>query len=165
MFGLIKKMFIGLLTSIINGSNPTKCESLSNQKCMIQPTLINQHPNEYIQELHYYPFAVKLHRCVGRRVKTLNDLSNKICARNKIEGLKIHVFNMITGKNESNVLTKDISCECKCIFDRKCISNQKRDKDKCRCGCKKQHVYEKEYNWNPATSCCKNGKFLASIIE
>ena len=33
---------------------------------------------------------------------------------------------MITEKNESKILTKDISCECKCKFDaRKCISNQK----------------------------------------
>ena len=31
----------------------------------IQPTLINLHPNEYTQELHYYPFTVKLDRCVG----------------------------------------------------------------------------------------------------
>ena len=31
---------------------------------------------------------------------------------------------MITGKNESEVLTKDVSCKCKCKFDgRKCISN------------------------------------------
>ena len=55
-------MFIGLLTSIVNGSNHTKCVSLSNQKCMIQPTLINLHPNEYIQDLLYYPFVVKLDR-------------------------------------------------------------------------------------------------------
>ena len=26
---------------------------------------------------------------------------------------------MITGKNTSKTLTKDILCECKCIFDRK----------------------------------------------
>ena len=45
------------------------CISLSNQKCEILPTLINLHPNEYSQvysqELHYYPFAVKLDKCVG----------------------------------------------------------------------------------------------------
>ena len=42
MFGLIKKMFIILLTNlIINASNLTKCVSLSNQKYMAQPTLIN----------------------------------------------------------------------------------------------------------------------------
>ena len=48
-FGLIKKIFIGLLTVLVNGSNHRKCVSLSNQKCMIQPTLINLHPNEYNQ--------------------------------------------------------------------------------------------------------------------
>ena len=31
---------------------------------------------------------------------------------------------MITGRNESNILTKNISCECKYRFDgRKCISD------------------------------------------
>ena len=39
MFGLIKKIFIGLSTGLVNGSNHTKCVSLSNQKCMTQPTL------------------------------------------------------------------------------------------------------------------------------
>ena len=46
MFWLIEKIFMGLLISIVNASNYTKCISLSNQKYMIQPTLINLHPNE-----------------------------------------------------------------------------------------------------------------------
>ena len=41
MFGLIKKIFIVLLTRIVNASNRTKCVWLSNQKCMTQSTLIN----------------------------------------------------------------------------------------------------------------------------
>ena len=45
MFGLIKKMFIGLLASIVNASNHAKCVSLNNQQCLTQPTLINLHPN------------------------------------------------------------------------------------------------------------------------
>ena len=53
-------MFIVLLTSIVNVFNHTKSVSLSKQKCEIQPTLINSHPNENSQQLHYYPFAVKL---------------------------------------------------------------------------------------------------------
>ena len=48
---------------------------------MIQPPLINLHPNEYNQQLHYYPYAVKLDRCVGS-CNTLNDLSNKVCVSN-----------------------------------------------------------------------------------
>ena len=52
MFGSIKKIFIVLLTSVVNSSNYTKCVSLGNLKCMTQPTLINLHLNEYSQELH-----------------------------------------------------------------------------------------------------------------
>ena len=33
MFGIIKKLFVVLLTNIVNSSNHTKCASLSNQKC------------------------------------------------------------------------------------------------------------------------------------
>ena len=65
MFGIIKKTFIELLIGIVNASIHTECLSLNNQKCMTQPTLINLHPNEYSQESHYYPFALKLDRCVG----------------------------------------------------------------------------------------------------
>ena len=46
--------------------------------------------------------------------------------------IKLSMFNMIKGINESKTLTKHISCECKCKFDRrKCKSNQKRNNDKC----------------------------------
>ena len=44
MFGLIKKIFIRILTGPVNGSNHKKCISLSNQKCMTQLTLIDLHP-------------------------------------------------------------------------------------------------------------------------
>ena len=83
MFVFIKKIFIGLLISIVvNAFSHTKCVSLSNHKCEIQATLINLHSNEYSQELCYYSFAVKLDRCVGK-YDTLNDLSNQICVPKK----------------------------------------------------------------------------------
>ena len=55
MFGLIKEVLllyycIVLLTGLVNGSNHTKCISLSNQKCVIQPALINL----LFNELNYY---------------------------------------------------------------------------------------------------------------
>ena len=103
---------------------------------MAQPTLINFHPNEYSQELHYYLFAVNLDRCVGS-CNTINDLPNKVCVRNKTKDLNLSVFNMITGINESKTLTKHVSCEFKCKFDgRKCNSNPKWNNDKCCCECK-----------------------------
>ena len=75
-------MFIVVLSSAVNASNHAKCASLSNQKCDIQPTLIYLHPNEYSQEFHYYPFAVKLDRC-AESCNTLNYLSNKVCVQTR----------------------------------------------------------------------------------
>ena len=121
-------MFLGL-TALVNASNHTKCISLSNQKCKIQPTHINLHLNEYSQELHCYPFAVNLDKYVGT-CNTLNDLSNKVCVPNKTEDLNLSMFNMITGINESKTLTKHISCEYKCN-GRKCNSDQWWNKGKC----------------------------------
>ena len=49
MFWLIQKVFIGLLTGLVNESNYTKCVSLTNQKCTTQHAIIKLHPNEYTQ--------------------------------------------------------------------------------------------------------------------
>ena len=115
MFGITKKMFLVLSSSIVNASIHTKCVSLSNQKCQIQPTLINLHPNEYRQKFHYYLLLVKLDKSFGS-CNTLIDLSNEACIPNKTEYLNLSVFNIqvyITGINESKKLTKHLSCECK----------------------------------------------------
>ena len=48
---------------------------------MTKPNVINLHPNEFSQELHQYPFAVKLDRYIGR-CNTLNDLTKKsMCSK------------------------------------------------------------------------------------
>ena len=59
-------MFIKLLTNVVNASSHTKCVSLNNQQCMIQPILNNLQSNEYSQGLRCYPFAFasNLDRCV-----------------------------------------------------------------------------------------------------
>ena len=131
MFGLVKKMFVVSLSNIVNGFNHTKCVSLSNQKCRIQTTLINLHPNEYSQEIHYYPFTVILDRCAGS-CNTLNDLPNKIHVPNKTADLNLSVFNMIAGINASKTSAKHISCDYKSQFDRrKCNSDQWWNNNKC----------------------------------
>ena len=106
MFGLIKEMFVELLISIVNAPNQTKCVLLSNQKCDIQPTFLNLHPNEYSQELLYYTF--ELENCV-KSCNSLTDISNNVSLPNKTEDLNLNVFNMVTGINESKALTKHIS--------------------------------------------------------
>ena len=102
MFGFIKKIFIVLQSSIVNPSYHTKFVSLNNQK------VINLHPNKYSQEFHYYPFAVKLDRCVGS-CNTLNDLSNKVCVPSKTEDLNLRLIKMVTRINELKTLAKNIS--------------------------------------------------------
>ena len=99
MLGILKKTFVGLLISVVNSFNHTKCVSWSNQKCTIQLTLIDLYPNEYTQKSHHYPPVIKLDRCVGS-CNILNELSNKVCDPNKTVDLNLNVFNTITGINE-----------------------------------------------------------------
>ena len=47
---------------------------------------------------------------------------------------------------------------------KKSNSNQWWNGEKCQCESKKIHVCEKIV-WNPATCICKNGKYLASIMD
>ena len=96
MFGLIKKLFIGLLIGLANGSNHKKCVSLSNQKYIIQP--FNLHTSEYSQECHYYTFAVTVDKWV-ESCNILNDWINNLCLPNNTENLNVNVFNMVTGIN------------------------------------------------------------------
>ena len=101
---------------MVNVSSHKKCvllRSLNHQKSMIQPIVINLHPNKYSQEFHYYPFAVKLDRCV-RSCNTLNDLSNKVCVPSKTEDLNLRLIKMVTRINELKRLAKNISCKRKC---------------------------------------------------
>ena len=155
-----------MLARVVNVSNHTKCASLSIQKCKIQPTLINLHPNEYTQVLHHFSFVVNLDRSVGK-CKIFNDLSNKVYVPNKREDLNLSVLNMITGiKKMKTLTTKHISCERRCKFDaRKYNSIQKWNNDKCWCECKKRHICVKDYIWNPATCNCEIAKYLANIID
>ena len=165
MFGIITKMFIVLLGSIVNASNQTKCISLSIQKCEIQSTLINLYRNEYSQELHYHPFTVKLDECVGG-CNTLNDLYNKVYIPNKTGDLNIYVFNMITGKNEPKLLAKDISCQRKARFDQKNVI-QINSGTMINVDVSVINILyvKKNYIFNPATCSCENGKYLKSIMD
>ena len=104
MYGLMKKIFIGLLSGIVSAFNHKKCVFLRNQKCMIEPTFISLHPSEYSQELHYYPFTVKSEKCV------------KVGVPNKTEDSNLSEFNMITEINESKTLTKHTLCKCKSML-------------------------------------------------
>ena len=63
-------------------------------------------------------------------------------------------------------MTKHISCKCKCKFDgTKCNLDWWRNKDKCRCECKKHHICENDHVCDYDTCTCENGKYLTSITD
>ena len=67
---------IGLLS--FNRSLAIKCVSLSNEPCMIRPTLIDLNPDE----LKCYPLMISLDKCSGS-FNSVGDLSTKICVLSK----------------------------------------------------------------------------------
>ena len=108
------------------GSNPQPLSSFTNK------VVVGSSPLAVT-----YQFSVKLDRCAGS-CNIFNDLSNKVCIPNKTEDLNLSVFNISTGIKKSKILTKHISCKCKCKFDGKSWnSNQWWNNDKCRYECLK----------------------------
>ena len=66
----------------------------------------------------------------------INNQSNRVWVPNKTEDLNTHVLKIITGINESKILTKHISCKWECQFDgRKSYPDQKWNNSKCWCEC------------------------------
>ena len=73
---------------------------------------------------------------------------------------------MTTGINESKVLIRDMSSECKCRFDgKKCNSKQGWNNDNFRGQCKNRHFCKKDCIWNPAICSCESRKYLASLMD
>ena len=141
-------------------SNHTKCVSLRNQKCMIQPARINLHPNEYSQEFHYDPYSVKLDRWV-ESCNTLNDLSNEVYVPNKTEDLRLSVFNMITwlqeqinGKHQQSIYHVNVNVD---LMEENVIQISGGKMVNVNVSVKNL-IYVKKIVWNPATWNCENGK-------
>ena len=87
------KTFIVLSTSLVNSSKHTKYVTSSNQRLNLLLSI-------------YIPMnTVKNYTTIHFRFNQIN-VSNKVFVPNKIEDLNIHVFNMITGKNDSKLFNK-----------------------------------------------------------
>ena len=96
--------------------------------------------------LNYYSFMISLDKCNGS-CNSVDDLSVKICVPNKTKSVNVKVFNMASKINETKILTKHISCDCKRKFDSAtCNSNQKWNNETCRCKCKDYHKCKKDYS-------------------
>ena len=100
MFSFIKQVFIVLLS--FSGSLDSIVYAQNIYPYIIN-NLINLHPNEYVQRLIHYPFAVNLNICI-EIFNTLNYFSNRVCVPNKTKNLNLELFDMTTGVNESKTL-------------------------------------------------------------
>ena len=97
MRGIIKKIFIVLLSSIVNASNHTKCVLLNNQECMTQLTLIYILMNTVKNyttidlQLSYIDVLEVIILLMTYLIKYVFKIPNKT------GHLNLSVFNMITG--------------------------------------------------------------------
>ena len=84
---------------------------------MVRPTFIDLDP----VELKNYPFMISLDKCNW----SCTVLAPKISAPKETKDINVKAFNVITNKNEAKSMTKHISCDWKCKFNRTtCNSNQ-----------------------------------------
>ena len=70
------------------GSLTRKCVSLSNESCMVRPTLIDLNP---IELNYYHPFMISLDKYNGS-CNVVDDLSMKICFPSKTKKINVKVL-------------------------------------------------------------------------
>ena len=130
MFGIMKKAYIsalGFFSYNILLTNFLKCYSLDNQVCKIRPEIINVNNKELI----FYPYKIKMNRCVGG-CNTIDDPYGKTCFANDIENIGLKVCNLLLQNNETISIEKHKSCGCKCKLSKDaCNNKQIWNKDTC----------------------------------
>ena len=95
---------ISLLTSLfgITKTKALECVSVTNQKCMTRPKILDV--NEGVGEALFYPYNVLVNECSGS-CHTLDDPMAKLCVPNIIKRVNIKVYNFLMKLNETrNVL-------------------------------------------------------------
>ena len=76
---------------------------------------------------------ISLDKCNG----SWNVLSPKVSVLEETKDINVKAFKTITTKNEAEVMTEHISCDCKFKFNSsKCNSKQKWNNKTCKCDCK-----------------------------
>ena len=104
---------ISLLTSLF-GMNKTKaleCVSVTNQKCMTRPKILDV--NEGVGEALFYPYNILVNECSGS-CHMLDDPMAKLCVPNIIKRVNMKVYNFLMRLNETRNVLWDESCKCVC---------------------------------------------------
>ena len=158
MIGFIKKILAMIF--LVSSVNSLKCILIRNQECKVRKVMIN---NEYM----LYPYSIKVNRCNGN----CNNISNpysRVCVPSIVKNMTLRVFDLMSWKNKTKQIQWHKSGKCECRLDPIiCNNEQKWNKDKCRCECKKLLLLKK-YNKtvsikeNTVLVSCK--PFVASSI-
>ena len=135
MSSLIKHVFIILLSfSSSLARDQTKYLFLSDEPCIVRPTLIDLNP----VELKCHPFIISLDKCS----RSCNVLSPKIFVPKETKDINVKAFNMIRNKNDETY-----SRDCKCKFSiKKCNSDQKWNNKTCQCEFKNYLACKNDYS-------------------
>ena len=155
------------LFSIIK-TKALECVSVTNQKCMPRPKILDV--NEDVGEALFYPYNVLVNKCSG----SCNMLDNpiaKLCVPNIIKRVNMKVYNFLMMLNETRNVLWHQSCKCVCRLNSSvCNNKQIWNSDTCRRDCNEDFAgiisCDKGYMWNPSTcTCecdmwCKPGQYL-----
>ena len=159
IFRFVKKVFFLGLTIFSNFTKVTSlnCISIKNQEYKTRPQVINVNSNNLI----FYPFSIKIHKCSGS-CNNINNPYAKICVPDVIKDLSVKVFNLMSGTNETRFIKWHEKCKCKSRLDAIVCNNKERwNKNKCRRECKElidKGVCDKVFIWNPSNCECECDK-------
>ena len=95
MFGFIKKVFVVAMTffsfNVLSVSS-LECVSMKNQECKVREEVINVNTKNPV----FYPFSVKVNKCLLNVVKNIN----------------LKAFNLISWNDEIKQIKWHESCKC-----------------------------------------------------
>ena len=128
-------MLINLFINLFNvlKVNTLKCLSVTNQKCMTRPKILDV--NEGVGEALFYPYIVLVNKCSGS-CDTFNDPMAKLCVPNVVKSVNMKVYNFLMRLNETRNVLWHESCKCVCRLNSSvCNSKQIWNSDTCSCDC------------------------------
>ena len=98
MLRFIKKCFFKRLAflSTLTSVNLLSCISMIHQKCKVRPQIVNVNGDDPV----FFSFSVKTSQCSGSCNK-INNPCAKLCDPDVVKNLKVKVFNLVSGTNET----------------------------------------------------------------
>ena len=124
-------MGLAVLSDLTNPNSfnaiPLSCISMKNKKCKSRPEIVNVNSNEPV----FYSFSIKTSKYSGN-YNNINDPYAKICISDVVKDLKVKVFNLMSGTNQTRHIKWHETCKCTCRLDAIVCNNKQRwNNDKC----------------------------------